>query len=488
MILKRLPLIILFLLVIPMIPRAISKSKLVDDVREKDSRRNYVIFMKDTQVGTLTSEFDGKTRFQGARAFKYRQKLDLDYTPLGHSYKTLVENDFYVNDTGLYLGNDMILTINNQTQELHLINSPDSLTGYSIQGGFRDEIKLPMEQKYFAADNFMVDQYELLLAFKDINIGDTIYDSIFVPQTKRLDAVQFSIDGMDWVRYGRLYDSAYVCRFIRPYEQTIYLTRDRKIIKMIQEAQRTEIILLESVFDRVAPKPPALTLSDIIKRLPLYLAYFLVGIIVILPFIKKHIKKPEIYIIFVLGAALYPLLKITLFPLQQWYGENVIVPGVEAGGSLYYYGLLSSLMVAAFHESFKLIPIALLNALRRPGRRSILVYGIFCGVGFGIYEACSLTGAAWQTGALKISSAPIIERFVAIVFHAITGAALGYGLYRGWKYLSGTWAVLILTHAFMLYIFVFLQKGFIDHPMLILINAFISLILLLVLFLVNKKT
>lgn len=459
----------------------------MEDYRSKGSKRTYIFYLREQPFGRFESKLDGRSKLESVSAYRFSEKLSLDLSPFGRDYAIEIESKHYVDDNGYYVGDDMSLLVNDREQKLFLTARPDSIVGYFVRDDSRQDAGVPVSGKTFAADNNMVSQYEIFLAFNDINVGDTIIDTVFVPQTMIRVPVEVIIEDFDWIRYGNLYDSAYVCHFVEPSEQIAYFTRSKKLIRLDQTAQSLQIVLSESPLDKMAPKEKQFRFTDIFWRLPVYLVYLIFGVIFTFPFIKKFYRKPDIYIILILGGALFPLLSITQHPLQRWYANEVVFPGMEAGGSLYYYAILTALMSGFIQELLKLIPIVLFFLLRKPKQLFSIALGIFCGLGFGIYEACSLTGAAYQSGSMEIVSWSVFERIITILFHTTAGAAVGYGINRGLKHLVPIWLVLVIVHSLSNYLVVFLQKGVFDIGILEILLAIIYLVLLLATYILIKK-
>jgi len=461
--------------------------KSIEKLRPKGSERSYVIYFKEQQAGLLNSKFNGKTEFEGKTCYRFTENFSLNLTPFDVSYSVSTSGRHYVDKNGYYIGDDMTLTVNERIQKLYLVNSNDGLTGYYERGGEKQDISRPALENFFAIDNNMVDQIESFLSFHNVYTGDTIYDSIFVPQSQVKTAVRVAVEDFKWVQYGKLYDSAYVCHFLEPTDQYVYYTKSRKVIRIDQESQDLQIILFESALDRTAPPVQSFTFGDFLWRMPIYLAYLIFGVVFLIPFLRKQYKNIEVYFIFVLGGVMFFIIEQTLFPLQKFYGEAYLIPGIEAGGSLYYYAIFTTLISGFFFETVKLIPILLIYFWKKPKQQLSIALGVFCGVGLGVVTACSYSGAPFQSGALKIVSLGVFEQIIAILFHAIAGAAFGYGINRGFKYLLVIWPIVVFIHSLSDYIVIFQQKGFFDLSVMTFVRTLICLIFLLAVFIMIKK-
>jgi len=466
---------------------AVEKSGSLEEYRDEGSKRIYQITINETPIGSLESVFEGDSKFENSPVYRFTEKLDLDFTSLGQSYSLQIDNKHYVDENGFYAGDDMTLIMGGQSQQLYLSKTDDSLLGYYVTNQPRQDVAQPMPGRIFSADNNMFGQYEMFLAFKDFELGDTISDTVFVPQAMMTAEVQIVIEDFGYVKYGELYDSAYACHYYKPSEMIAYFTRDKKLIRLDQTAQNLRAILSESPLDKAAPKKQPFGIRDFIKRIPLYLVYLILGIIFSSAFIWRYHKKPLIYIALILGGVVFPVLSVTQFPLQKWYSLTYLIPHVQGGGSLYLYGIVLPLLSGLIQETLKLIPIALIFFWRRPKQLYSVAVGLFCGLGFGLYEACSLTGADYQTGMMTIFSWGVLGQIFSIIFHMTSGAAMGYGLNRGFGYLTRIWIVVVLVHTLSKYLLVFLQEGVIDIGVFEFLVAIIDLLLLLGVYLLIKN-
>nr|MBN2277011.1 PrsW family intramembrane metalloprotease [candidate division Zixibacteria bacterium] len=467
---------------------ALRASRSISEFRERGSVRKYIFYMNEQEFGRLESKCAGEKDFDDRPSYRFDEKLHLDYSAFGRDYVLDIDNRHYVDDRGYYVGDEMKLKSSGQSQTLHLGVQGDGVAGYYTRNQNREEVNLPMAIPFFAVDNNLIDQYEIFLAMHNIRIGDTLSDTIFIPQSLYRAAFKIVIENFIPVRYGDMADSAYVCRFLLPNDQTMYFTRDKKIIKLSQPSQKLEVILSESPLDKMAPPKSPFGFEDFFWRIPVYLVCLAVGLVFAIPFLRKYFRQPELYLILILGGFLFPLINQIQLPLQRWFAENYMIPGIKSGGSIYYYGLYSALISGLVQETLKLIPVALFFMWRHPGRNLTIALGVFCGLGFGIHEAASLSGAAYQSGALSIFSMAMFRYLMTILFHAVTGGAFGYALHRGWIKVIIVWLALVVIHAFINYLFIFVQKAVFDVTILEILTILIYLLLLLAVYLMVRRS
>jgi len=486
----RLKALLFLLIILPVLGQSASAHKAVtvmDEYREPGSERIYLFMMNDTRFGTLSSTYKGQADLDGHPGHLFRENLELDYSAIGNPLVLQIESEHYTDDRGRYLGENMTATAGEQVQRLSLIRSGDSLTGHFESAGTRRDINLALSPEMRAIDNNMIDQLESFLAFRSFEAGNTLSDSAFTPQVLVTTPYKVVIDAMRPIRYGDLVDSAYVCRFMAPAGQVAYFTADNRLIRLDLTGQNISIILSESPLDKTKPQSAGIGLGDLLHRLPLYLIFLLIGAIYTLPFIRKAYRHFEVYLALVAGALVFLLLDYTQVPLQRLYATAVLIPAVKGGASIYLYAIVSALLTGVVQEILKLIPIAAIDYWRRPRRGLLPATGLFCGLGFGIYEAAAITGAAYQSGAMPLISWGLFERIVTILFHGLTGFILAYGLQRGTKALITAWVVVVLAHSLINYTILFYQKGTVDTGLYEIIIAFFVMVMLLLTFVIMRR-
>lgn len=469
---------------------AVEPIRSIERYRGEDSKRSYLFLTDNQQFGILESIYQGEAEFDDIDAFKFEEKLSFDYTSLGNPLKIAIINRHYVNRDGSYVGTELNAAIDTNYQNLHLKRVDDSVVGFFSINDVKQIINIEVPSHYYSIDNNMIDQLEAFLAFKGVNVGDTIIDTIFVPQVTQKTVYRGVVEDYVGINYGNLFDSAYLINFTDPAIQKVYFTKDYKVIRVDLETQNISVILSEDPLEKFSPPKPTFGFSDFIARLPYYAIYLLIGGIFSIPFIRKLYKNRDIYIALILGGAVCSLIGSTQVPLQKWFASAYLIPGLKEGGSLYFYGTFNALISGVIQELLKIIVIAAIFFIRRPTLKPMIAIGLFCGLGFGIYEACSITGAALQSGAMTIFSWGMFERFFAILFHATTGALLGYSLVRGLKFVLILWPAVVIVHSFANYLIIFLHRNVIDLAIFELIIAFIDIIFALIVYLIigRKRT
>ncbi len=462
-------------------------ARYVENLRAQNEKRTWIYLLDEKEFGTLESIYKGRKSFKGRMAEKYEEVLTLDYTALGQDFILNIKNDHYVDNSGGYIGDEMHAVAGEQKQELLLKRVGDSIKGRFVSNGVENPVAVAVASRIMAYDNNMVDQLEMFLGLYDIKIGDTISDTIFVPQTTTTSPIKIIVESFEPVRYGQMLDSAYQCRMLEPSEMVLFFTRDNKLVRMVHQTQKIITILKENPLERFKPRSQPYTLGSFISQAPIYFLYIIFGFIISLPVIRRYYKRPEIYLLLILGALMYPLVRFTQIPLQTWYSLDYMIPSISGGGSPFGHAFIMSLTAGVIQETLILLPLILIFFTRRPSMRSLIILGIFCGIGFGIYSAGAISGTAFQSGAMPLLSWNVFRQFFIILFHATGGAALSFGLAGGIRRLALSWVALSLIHAGWRYLVIYYQRGSIDLGIYTLIVALVAVLTVLAVYILIRR-
>ncbi len=453
----------------------------IEDFLIKDSTRTWLFSKDSIDFGTLKSTYRGPAEYQGLKSFHIEETLDLDFTKIKAPAKVNLHNNHYVDLQNAYVGDSMSILANGETQGLELVHRGDSLYG-SAQNVAHNNVDMPLRATMMTLDNNMVDQMELIFWQNDLKIGDTLTDTFFVAQFLTGAEFEFIVDSMRTEEVNGVADTVLSMRMLTPMQQAISFGRKTGLIKIKAPVQGFAITRIDNESGKSFSISSG-TSGGFFTALPLYLFYILVGLVFGICVIKNYYNRLETYIVLILGAAGFSILRYTQIPLQTWYATTYIVPGLKAGGSLFFYSGVQALFSGLIQETLKLIPLILILTTRPPSKKSLVILGMFTGMGFGIMEACSITGFAYQSGLMSFISWATFERIFAILFHTSTGAALGYALAAGWKKVPAIWLLMVLIHSFSNLLIVFYQKEMVALAPLELIVAGIDVVLALLVWL-----
>ncbi|MCK4462431.1 MAG: hypothetical protein KAW46_11545, partial [candidate division Zixibacteria bacterium] len=320
----------------------------------------------------------------------------------------------------------------------------------------------------FAADVYLLDMHELFLAMRDIKVGDTISDTMFVPQIMQKQYVEATVNMFvnKQVYKGALFDSTFVIVYSQPQRQAFYFTPDKRLVKVeIPSLQLKAYLDIVRVFDVGASEETDHALGGFVARLPVFTAYLILGLASLVFFAGRAYRRPVTWLAFLSGGVAYLPVIVTQMPLQMYLVERLLIPGIAGGGSPYFWGLFPALTTGVTQELLKVGLILLFGILAKLRTDRMVIIGAVCGAGFGIVEGCHLAMLAIN---VELFSWHLLERGFMILFHTTSGALLGYGLAAGFtsRRLMLILSTMILFDAFLRYLLVFVHQNVINVQMM----------------------
>ena len=463
---------------------------LIEDVRPVGELRLWTFITRDSTLGQLISTVKGRTEIDDIDGLVLEQRLTLDLGSAGMKLSMRRQGEHLVSDVGAYLGDHQELTVNAQTERMEFERKGDSLIGHITRAGEEIEQRLYFERGGFAIDQFLLDQHELYLALRAICVGDTLVDTVFEPQIMLTSQVLAIVEEFGYRElYKGVFDSVFVIHYLRPQEQYLYFTPDKRLVKADFPGQN-----MRAYLDLVRTAPAArsgradYTPGKLLSQVPVYVAYLVLGMISLVFFVGRNYRRRVCWLGFVLGGVLFTVAAFTQIPLQQFMVERFLIDRINAGGSPYFWALLPALVAAVIQELLKggLI-VGLGVAAGQPSRRYMAI-GAVCAAGFGIVEGCYMVSLA---GTAELFSWHLLERGFVILFHATSGALLGFAMAR-WTQGEWRWLTLLgATIAFnglLHYLPVFVQQKAMPVQMMYFLIPAVILGVLLMALLLFKKT
>ena len=448
--------------------RSVSGAASLEDFRPDGELRMWTFVVKDSTIGRLFSTVKGRTTINGVDAYIIEQRLGLDYTRLGSGVTIDVEGRQFVAADGTYLGCDLQIKTGDQTAQLELKRDGDTLRGYVERGGQETDQQYHFSADGFAADVYLLDMHELFLAMRDIKVGDTISDTMFVPQIMQKQYVEATVNMFvnKQVYKGALFDSTFVIVYSQPQRQAFYFTPDKRLVKVeIPSLQLKAYLDIVRVFDVGASEETDHALGGFVARLPVFTAYLILGLASLVFFAGRAYRRPVTWLAFLSGGVAYLPVIVTQMPLQMYLVERLLIPGIAGGGSPYFWGLFPALTTGVTQELLKVGLILLFGILAKLRTDRMVIIGAVCGAGFGIVEGCHLAMLAIN---VELFSWHLLERGFMILFHTTSGALLGYGLAAGFtsRRLMLILSTMILFDAFLRYLLVFVHQNVINVQMM----------------------
>lgn len=449
--------------------RSVTGDSLVHEFRPEGELRMWTFILKDSTIGRLFSTMKGRETIDGVEAFIIEQRFGVDFSRQGSGVTIDVEGRQFVNRNGGYLGCDLSIKTGEQVARLELKRDGEMLRGEVEQNGRSTEVEQQFDVNGFAADVYLLDLHELFLAMHDIKVGDTIRDTIFVPQLMSKQYVEASVDMfVNKQVYQGVFDSTFVIRYKYPQEQTFYFTPDKRLVKVEIPGQQLKAYL--DIVRKIDPEAKGRsaaspTLGNLVKRLPVFLAYFVLGLMALVFYIGRGWSWSVAWIGLGAGGLVYALVPVTQMPLQMYLVENLLIPSLAEGGSPYLWGMFPALTAGIIQELLiagLILGFAFLVKVRSD---RLMVIGAVCGAGFGIVEGCYLAALALN---VDLFSWHLLERGFTILFHATAGALLGHALTGGSANREFRLVMIgmILFNTFLRYLPVFIQQRVIDVRMM----------------------
>ena len=461
--------------------RAVTGDMLFEAYRPDGELRVWTFVVKDSTIGELRSQVSGRAEIDDIAGWKIDEALTLDFNIVDIPQKFSIATEHYVAANGAYLGDEMSLAINDQEEKLSLKRDGDRLEGFITRGGREIDQGIDLPEGFFAAENYFLDQHELFLAMRDLEVGDRISDSMFVPQILQKVAVEAEVESFVYKQLWRgVFDSVFVINYTRPQQQTFYFSPDKKILKAEIPNQNIKAYLdLVSRTQRGGGTQESKPTFDYSLQIPAYLTYVFMGIVVLTFYIGGGFRRGVTYISLAAGVLVFIVIPFTQLPLQDLLFMKVLIPKVNAGGSAWFWGVFPALAGGIVQEVLKLGVIFLVAMQARVKSGRLVAVGAACGVGFGIIESCYLASLAMTFNLLSWN---LLERGFMILFHTGAGALLGHAVAqfqanRRWL----VWPVVaVLFNGGLRYLPVFIQQGAIDTGMLYFIMPLIVLAMVVV--------
>ena len=460
-------------------PRSVPASPDFASYRPVGEIRGWTFIAKDSALGQLISTVEKETEIDGIEGYEISQILQLDYTKIDMERVMRIRSRHSVSQKGHYLGDKMVIDVNEETEELELEKDGNKFEGFFTRGAstFDQEINCP--ENIFAADILFLDMYESFLAMRDLKVGDTIFDSVFVPQTMLFEKVQAIVEHFGLISlYNKVKDSVFVIRFVQPQVMIFYFSPEKRLVKAEFLAQQMKAYL--DIVRRVPPEmlsQRSFTFQQFMKSLPHYGVFLLIGVVGLMFFAGADIYRHNLYIYMLAGGASYIIAVFTQVPLQSFLTQELFLPNVSAGHSPLLWAAIPALPAGVIQELIKLTVIVLTFRFLKMGKRNPLLIGGAIGAGFGIVEASFLLSHMPDT---PIWSANLVERGFILLFHAVSGVMLAAVLlFKSKKKKGAIIAIVVLANSFFRYMPVFVQSNFIDAELLYIFIPIIPIALLL---------
>lgn len=224
--------------------RAIKGFESFSDYREMGELRFWTFIVSDSVVGTLLSTVKEEISIDGSQGYRIEEKLKLDYNKANIALKMDILNQHYITSRGFHLGDKMTLNINEQSEKLEVFRDGDKVNGFATRNGEKDDVSINFEKSTFSIENNYFDQLEIYLAAKDMTVGTVFNDSFYMPQSMTYNYILGEVMAFENSQlYNQVFDSSFVIEFSKPFEQLLYFTPDKRLVKISIPSQNLKAYL-----------------------------------------------------------------------------------------------------------------------------------------------------------------------------------------------------------------------------------------------------
>lgn len=468
--------------------RSIPASNSFIDYRPVGETRVWSFLMKDSTIGQLISTVEKEIKINGEAGYSLNNRIYLNYGKIGDSLVLDISGKHFIGNEGAYLGDDLKFIVNSQEERLKFEKDGLEISGYITRSGKKNDFAIPCPEGRFAIDNNFMDHYEAYLAMKDLKVGVSFRDSIFMPQSALMGVIEGEVVDFSWQQLHKtLFDSVFVIKLTSPQEMEMFFTADKRLLKTNIHSQNMRIYL-DAVQQRPKSKTQdiSFTLNSFIRLLPTYGIFILIGLLSVSIFTAKQIICRISLISFCTGVISVLIVIWIQFPLQNYLFRIIYAPLLANGQASYFKGLLTILPAGIIQEGLKIIGIILLLTIMKCKKDNSILIGSMFGTGLGIAVAFYLVSLMPPVGIFNWS---ILERVSWILFHTVSGALFGWAYYNGKSKIVFIVIATIFVNVFLQSLPFISQNNPVSIPLIVILNSVIVLVfLLVVLLLIKKKT
>lgn len=455
----------------------------VEDYRSIGDQRTWRFVSKDTTFGFLISTVTATVTVDSKPGIRVEDILEIDYSKIGGEQSISQRRDHFVTLHGQYLGDRIMLKVDDQSETFELERKGESVSGFFTRSGKEVSLSHDVGSHLSAWDNNYIDQLEMYLAMRGVRSGDQIVDSIFQPQamvkTRIVGTVyEYSYEEL----YRNHFDSVFLVRLSEPVQADLYFTANRRLVKvdMINLDMRIYQDIVQQVVTTRSPIQTESSFSavQLLAMSPHYAVFLLFSVISLLMFMVGGYKWSITYLGFLVGGLLFLVTLVSQVPLQKEIVSRWLIPAMSRGESIYILALFPSLVAGVIQELLKFAALVIVVLWRRPKSYRYSVIGAFCGAGLAFVEACYQTG----TTISPLFSLSLVERGLFILYHVTAGALIGRAMTLGILPVARTIVQLIALNAALRYLPTFVQQrdvtlGVVYLVFAIMVSSFLCFVL-----------
>jgi len=471
--------------------RSVKASPSPASVRPVGELRIWSFFSQGNRFGQLSSMVKEGREFDGRRGITLQERLDLNYSLVGGDRHERVNAQTHLSSWGAYLGSQFEIGPEDSLETLELRRDGDKIAGYFTRAGSRNDVSLVADRDMAVWDPNFVDQIELLLALKDLNIGTAISDSVVSPQSLIKSVVSGRVIYFMWqeIYKGRI-DSVFIIRLDRPFEGQLYFTPDKRLVRtdfinqkvrVYQDLVQPPVVQPSRVDEpRGQQQNPSFTWRTLVFKLPYYAAFLLAALVAMVMFSREAFRLAPAYFFAVIGSLLYVLIPQVQNPIIIRIVAWLLPEGGVSGFAAYRLALVAPVLGGLFQSALMLGALFGLFSIMKIKPEHRVGLAVFLAGGFAVAEACYMSGLAIS----PLFGWDGLGQLMMVLFHVATGALIGGAMGLGPKHLIPAVLVAALVNAALRYLPFFPQLKVLDtavvHMMMAVIAlSFIAAVLLL---------
>ncbi len=434
----------------------------VANVWETGEERTYRFSIGSAPIGTHTAKLAGVEAVQGVgNIYLFDMDVNLDMSALGQSFKADLACSLYCDITGAPMRyiSEYVMNGKRSTLRADIVNN--MFMGRGSGPGLDTTFSFNIPPGTRLADNNFIAQWEIAFYNVNMTVGSEQTIDILVPQLIRRIPMKVKITGREKIQFG---GQAVECTVasIDVIKNLFYIADDGKLLRVVDTRQNLVIDLLAEGEKSEDTGIKSSFWSTFYRRVMIWAFYAAIAFLCVLLFSRGNLSRADYWLLFVMSGITFALVVYVQAPIQQKFSGAVFRSLGSAGSGTYFAAFVIAAISGFFQEGFKTLLIWFRWNQKddRPNLRSMVALGAMVGAGFGLVEACWLTGGLFASGALGLVSLAVWERLITIMFHTSMGVLIAYGVGRRepWQFLT----IAAVLHTLGNFSIIFVRHGFVD--------------------------
>ncbi|MCB2201824.1 hypothetical protein KQH51_03410 [bacterium] len=457
----------------------------ITDYRPIGSLRMWTFTHQAKDMGRLFSTVTREDEVGGEDVLVIERRFSISYALVGSDATASVQGESYITPLGFYRGDNITLTNDSLTERLSMTYESGSLSGFFTRGGNQVDRTVSLESDMYPWDFNLVDQLEMFLARHRIAVGESIYDTLYQPQSMSTIPISGLVSDFEYKQlYKGKFDSVFVIHLSAPQQIDCFFTRDRRLARVDFLPQRIRVYLdLVTQTEALKAKAGQRSWTFDSSQIPHWILYLIVGGLGVLFFARTKPSWTQIGLAAALGVALFAISLVTQIPLQEWLVRTFLGQGGPDEQWSYGGALLPALAGGVVQGLLLAGGVGVLVRWFRPDSRTRVTLAAVVGAVFGLFEACLRLGYFSD----ELFGWSLLERGFMIVFLAASTALIGAWWTKKREQLLAVVVLVMLVNSALRYVPIFAQRGVLDPELVNLLIAAAVVVFVLMALLVMKR-